>query len=270
MKTLFAKILDSVLIAIVVFVLIFSWVRFYTHNITLGCVAGAVFGGLASMFFYTFFNKKEQKKLGKATDRKNAILLGQNLLGATTQEITDYFLSLFSPQIKSIHQIKNSPFLEYYSAQNDKHSTLHSTILLPFFDKTQFDIDDLIRVLKFMRSADKIRAEIYCICPSLKAKNFASTIQNLNITFFDQFDLYAIAKHSPAIAPITINTTAYKMRLADYLSFALDKARSRNYFLFGILLLATSLLVPFKIYYLISGTVLCLIALAVRFLPRKT
>ncbi len=265
MRNIFAKFIDSVTILAATFVLMFAWVRFYTQDITTSAIVGTVCAGVICFLVNFFADRSERKKIGSMTEKKSAEALGISLLGATNAEVLNYFETVFAKIGKSIKKQQNYLEMEYYSAQNELHSTLHSTIIYPFFHKATLGYDDLILIIKLTRTLQKSEVRVYCILASTEAKSLAKKIKNLDIQIYDQYDLYALGKDTPA--PITIDTKVAKMGFADYIKFAFDKSRARNYLLFGLILLATSFIVPYKIYYLIMGSTLCLTSLAVRIFP---
>lgn len=265
MRNVFAKIIDSISVLSVSFVLIFAWIRFYTHDITLSLIVGSICSAIICFIVNYFFYKREHQKIGSAKNKKNAENLGIALLGATNDEILEYFFNVFNKDGNKLQKRQNYLELEYYSAQNDMHSTLHSTIVYPFFHKTELGLDDLILIIKLIRSVNKTEIKIFDISTNNEAKEFASKIKNLNIQFFDQYDLYSMSNSTTA--PITIDTQIAKLNYRDYLKFAFDKSRSKNYLLFGLILLISSFFVPYKIYYLIIGSLLCFTSLCVRIVP---
>ena len=265
MRNIFAKFIDSIAILTTTFVLIFAWIRFCTRDITISVIVGTVCAGVICFLINFLAERRERKKIGSLTEKKSAEALGISLLGATNSEILDYFYAVFTPLGKNITKQQNYLEMEYYSAQNDMHSTLHTTIIYPFFHKSVLDYDDLILIIKLTRTRKQSKVRVYTVSASVEAKSLAKKIHNLDIQIYDQYDLYALGKGIPT--PITIDTKITKLGFTDYIKFAFDKSRARNYLLFGVILLATSFIVPYKIYYLIMGSILCLTAFTVRILP---
>lgn len=267
MKSVLAKWLDSITILAVGFVVMFAWVRFYSKDAVLSAVIAGIVSGTICFLINRFSDKKERKKLGSKTDKKNAEILGLNLLGASNEEVLDFITKVLNNNDCTVKKYQNYLEMEYNSSQNDMHSTTHSTLICPIFHKIQIELNDLILALKIARNLGKNSINIYGIDTSPEAKNFASKIKNFDIKFFDQYDLYSTSQHIHP--PVSLNTETAKITFHDCLKFALQKTRARNYLLFGLILIITSFLVPYKIYYLVIGSLLCLTALAVRLLPHQ-
>lgn len=272
MRSKFAKLIDSVALFGTVFVLIFAWVRFYSHNAIWSAIAGAVVGVIVCIFLNHFADKRERKKVGSNTQKRSAETLGINLLGATSDEVQEYFFQMLKKESETIKKLQNCLKIRYYSAQNEMHSTVHSTqktaLVFPFFHKIELDVDDLILILKLARALGENVIQIYSIKATENAQNFARKIKNFQIIFYDQYDLFN--RRNPATpSPVSLNTEPNKLGFNDYLKFAFSPPRAKNYLLFGLIILATSFIVPYKIYYLIFGSLLCLTALAVRLVKIK-
>lgn len=269
MRSILAKFVDSVSILLVGFILVFAWVRFYSGDITLSVIVALFASVILCVSIHYFSTKNERKKINSQKEKRAAQSLATSLLGATKTELVDYFERIFSQNAKIIAKGPNYLVFEPILAQDSQyyamHSTMHSTFIFPCFCKIKIELDDLLEAIQLARSAHQKNIEIFGIEFSPEVKTFAQKIKNLNITFFDQYDLYKIAKNIRA--PITIDTRVTTMNYSDYIRFAFDAKRAKNYLLFGLILLGTSFLVPYKIYYLITGSLLCFTALAVRIAP---
>lgn len=266
MRSTFAKVIDSIAYLVAIFILTFAWVRFYTKNITLSAIIASIVSIASCIIINILLNKKERGVIKSSADKREAEALGLSLLGATNEEVLAYFLHSLSSDDYKLTNCKNYLIKEYHSAQNGVHSTMHSTLVLPYFIKSKFDVDDAIFALKLARTLGLTDIEIYAISSTSEAQDLLKKVKNINSTLFDQYKLFSIINHSYHI-PKTLDTNTPKLNFAGMIAFAFDKQRARNYLLFGLILLATSFLVPYKLYYLITGSVLCLTATIVKILP---
>lgn len=269
MRSIFAKFVDSVTVLLIGFILVFAWVRFYSSDMTLSVIVALFASVILCIGIHYFSTKNERKKINSQKEKRAAQSLATSLLGATKTELVDYFERIFIQNAKIITKGPNYLIFEPILAQNNQyyamHSTLHSTFVFPCFCKIKIELADLLEAIQLARSTHQKNIEIFGIEFSSDIKTFAQKIKNLNISFFDQYDLYKIAKGIRA--PITLDTSVTTMNYGDYIRYAFDTKRAKNYLLFGLILLGTSFLVPYKIYYLITGTLLCITALAVRIAP---
>lgn len=268
MRSNFAKILDSIVLALVFSVLIYAWMRFYTKNTSMSIVVGICSGLLIMAVLNIIFYNREQKLNINKTTKSNAEKLSLDLLCSTQSEINTFFAKILD-SLGKIKKSKNYLEIKENSAQNDLHSTMHSTLIFPEFNKENFTLEDLFRVIK---TATKLNAkEIKIFAPTVDetAKTFAKQINNLKIDFVDKYSLYnnyIAGKFENALIE-KIDISKPKINYAGLLRYAVNQKRARHYLLFGLLILLMSFLVPFKIYYLVLGSLLCLIALIVKIAP---
>lgn len=268
MRSNFAKVLDSIILALVFSVLIYAWMRFYTKNTSMSIVVGICSGLLIMAVLNIIFYNREQKLNINKTTKSNAEKLSLNLLCSTQSEINTFFAKILN-SLGKIKKSKNYLEIKENSAQNDLHSTMHSTLIFPEFNKENFTLEDLFRVIK---TATKLNAkEIKIFAPTVDetAKTFAKQINNLKIDFVDKYSLYnnyIAGKFENALIE-KIDISKPKINYAGLLRYAVNQKRARHYLLFGLLILLMSFLVPFKIYYLVLGSLLCLIALIVKIAP---
>ena len=268
MRSNFAKVLDSIILALVFSVLIYAWMRFYTKNTSMSIVVGICSRLLIMAVLNIIFYNREQKLNINKTTKSNAEKLSLNLLCSTQSEINAFFAQILD-SLGKIKKSKNYLEIKENSAQNDLHSTMHSTLIFPEFNKENFTLEDLFRIIK---TATKLNAkEIKIFAPTIDetVKTFAKQINNLKIDFVDKYSLYNnyIAGKFENSFIEKIDISKPKINYAGLLRYAVNQKRARHYLLFGLLILLMSFLVPFKIYYLVLGSLLCLIALIVKIAP---
>ncbi len=268
MQNKLSLVIDSAVLFVGVGVLIFSWVRFYTKSITLSLVAGVIIACMILLSFIYIYNKRNAKQNIKKAEQKQFEQFKFNLFFTPKAQTLDYFSSILG-KTKNIEKHSDYLILKENSAQNDTHSTLHSTIFFAFFDKEKLDFSTF---LTFYRIAIINNLDDIIICANAfeeDVKSNASKIRNMHATllpltqFFKENQSAIIANPFPIVA----DTLKPKLSKNEILRYAFSPARARNYLLFGLMILLTSFLVPFKIYYLIMGSLLCLTALFVKVIP---
>ena len=268
MRSNFAKVLDSIVLALVFSVLIYAWMRFYTKNTSMSIVVGICSGLLIMAVLNIIFYNREQKLNINKTTKSNAEKLSLNLLCSTQSEINTFFAKILD-SLGKIKKSKNYLEIKENSAQNDLHSTMHSTLISPEFNKENFTLEDLFRTIKTAINLNIAEIKIFAPTIDETVKTFAKQINNLKIDFVDKYSLYnnyIAGKFENAFIE-KIDISKPKINYVGLLRYAVNQKRARHYLLFGLLILLMSFLVPFKIYYLVLGSLLCLIALIVKIAP---
>ena len=100
----FAKVLDSIVLALVFSVLTYAWMRFYTKNTSMSIVVGICSGLLIMAVLNIIFYNREQKLNINKTTKSNAEKLSLNLLCSTQSEINTFFAKI----LDSLGKIKKS------------------------------------------------------------------------------------------------------------------------------------------------------------------
>lgn len=267
MRSKFSIILDATVLFLALWLLLFAWIRFYSKNVVLSAIFGALLSGLiVFLIFFLSFKRSEKIKLS-SNETKQAQNLALNLNFTPTSQVLDYFANCLASKYKIEKTLTNSLVLTENTAQNDLHSTMHSTLFVPFYVNKKFSLSHLASVFKIAHSLN-INEIIICVdeCED-GVKAFAKQINQVKITFMNTLEFFdKYAKGEASLSPI-INIDKPKLQRKELFAYAFSPARARHYLLFGLLILATSFLVPFKIYYLIWGSLMCLVALIIKIVP---
>ena len=270
MRTKLSIVLDSVILFAVLWLLFFAWIRFYTRNMLVSIVAGTILAGLI-VFLVLFLNKKRSDKLNLSKQQKDkASRLLLNLRFTSVEQISRYFATILEKTHTTV-LCNDFVILKENSAQNSMHSILHSTnkmLLAPYFTKDKIDMPYFTYIYKCAAAINIKHVAFVGAEFDSEVINFARQINGYTFEFIDFYKFYdEYIKDSGVQLPVVIDITKPKMQWRELVQYAFSPARARNYLLFGLLIILCSFLVPFKIYYLVSGSILCLIALLVRVVP---
>lgn len=266
MRTKFSLILDSFVLFLCVGLLMFAWVKFYTKSVLLSLIVSILVATLILFITSTIYKKRTAKLNLKKEEKKQVDYLNLNLFFTPKAEVLQYFENALKQKYQ-VSKTMDCLILKGNTSQNDKHTTLHSTLFAPFYDKEKLDYSTL---LHFYRIAKINNLDNIIICANDfddDVKNIAKQIKNLTIKLLDTTQIYSTYLKAQPQLPQAVDITKKKLKQMELLRYAFSPARARHYLLFGLLLLLTSFLVPFKIYYLIFGSILCVTALFVKLYP---
>lgn len=225
------SVIDAAAINIIIFILSFVWIRYYTKNLTMAILlAFAVSVAIYAVYKLTFGAKKEKKRLTKVQeekiescitslaflDKESKIGFVKKLIGDGNQEIYAHF---------SFEELTKQNIADAVAALEDGKELI---IIAKSFSKS---VQKMIDNIHF--------ANIKCI----DGVEFLSLMEE---------------KH---LFPADLNLQPDKVHISDIIKYAFGRKRAKGYLFTGILLLATSFLIPFKLYYIISGSILLVIAL---------
>lgn len=267
MRSKLSIILDATVLFLALWLLLFAWIKFYSKNAVLSAIFGATLSGLVVfLVFFLMFKKSEKTKLS-GIEKRAVENLALNLNFTPETSVLEYFAACLSTEYKIDKIIQNSIILTPNSSQNDMHSTVHSILFVPFYKNTKLLLSHFSTIFKIAHSL-KISEIIICADEIEDGvKSFAKQINSSKITFINTAEFFnKYAKNKPLPKAI-IDIDKPKLNRTELISYAFSPARARHYLLFGLLILATSFLVPFKIYYLIWGSLMCVIALIIKLVP---
>ena len=269
MRSRLSIILDTVILFVVLWLLFFAWIRFYTRNVLVSIIAGTILAGLV-VFLVLFLNKKRSDKLNLNKQQKDEISrLLLNLRFTSLEQISKYFVKVLEKTHATV-LCNDFIILKENSAQNGTHSILHSTekmLFAPYFTR-KIDMPYFTYIYKCAVALNIKHVAFVGAEFDSEVTNFTKQINGYTFEFIDFYKFYdEFIKNSGAQLPVIIDVTKPKREWRELVQYAFSPARARNYLLFGLLIILCSFLVPFKIYYLVSGSILCLTALLVRVVP---
>ena len=253
-------ILDIILTSGILFVLFFCWFRFYSNNLVLSIFISLLITFLIVFILFFYKHKKDNKKSITAKQRKLALDCATQFRFSTPKEVRKFFYDI----IKDKYKIENKPNGLIVTFENKR------LMFVPSFEKEIFTSNDLATYYSY---AKKYNTKQLTICSSEfddNSKNLAKAIKTLPITLLDIYETFSqIIEPSQKLPETVIDTQSAKLTFKQILSYAVSRDRTKNYTLFGIILIFSSFFVMFKIYYLVFGSVLLAMAILTRVLPHK-
>ncbi len=252
--------IDIVLTSCIFFVLFFAWIRFYSKNVYLS-IFSSIFITFLLVFFLFFYKRKKDTKKELTLKQKNLALdTALQLRFSSAKSVRSYFKKLLENKFKT-EEKKDGLLI----TKNNKLN-----FFVPCFSEEIFKSDDLARLYSKAKEYNADEITISAVTFDDNCKNLSKAITNIKITLLDAFETYTqLIEPSNELPEKVVNTQKAKLTFRQLLSYALSKERTKSYFMLGIVLIISSFFVLFKIYYLIFGSILMLMAVLTRVLPHK-
>ena len=251
-KNYSSSIIDNLVLIFSVFFISFLWIRYYEHNTFLVLL----FSSLITFFicaFLHFILKKRQKN--QKIKQKEAIFIekiSNFLIFSTKQQI----LSVFEKCIKS-KKVETKRVGDYI--------IFNDILLRPIYSRqTVLDSDVIESILK--AKSKKLTEKNLIICGvgfSAEAKEVAKKCSQINITLLDQKQTYFTFFKSTNFCLNDENEKKklpLKTKLKNLSLIAFNKQRFKSYLFSALVLFVGSYFMRYNLYYLISSTVLILLA----------
>ena len=250
-ETKFSKISNIIFLTTTTFIISFIWINFYIKNTKYSLISSTI---IALCFFTLYLVIKYYK---------NKIYLKAENTSKQLESLKVYLLyGSYTNIIETISKAFNLTNLSI--TDNNKHyiDNDNNKDIFLFFDKEIIDEEEFISSQK-----NKVNnnIEIYCIdnIPSF------NTIENVNINIITikQIHQKLLEKNIIPDQNIKLKKTT-KFKLKEALSIILNKAKSKTYFIWGLILIFLSLFTIYYVYYNIIGSLLLLLSVYSRFNKR--
>lgn len=232
---------DLLSLGLVVFLLVFVWIKFYLKNIITSLILSIVISLLFIFISYKTYNKKIAKDLSN----KNALIKLQKLTDTLT-------LSSYEENLKYLNEI----FPES-KIQNNYLSLPNNSIIIPKFDCLELTTNDLLSLLKDDNINKTNSITIVTLNVDKSCQEFASTL-NIKINFLTTSDILKL--NSQEIESAIKITQKKHNTFKSIAKMFTARKNVKGYITSSIFIIFASLIVPYKTYYLISASVLLILA----------
>lgn len=254
------NLIDKLFITFATFLIIYAWINFYIRDLWTTFILSIVFTFACVYLLYFILNKQQEKK---------------DLTAKNIKEVNEYFLCfrLSSKQKKlqllnEILSVDHLTILKKNSLVFVRDNKKILVIIASYIDTlTQKDLITLIEQ-NFTQEVDGF--EIICNekSPNLKTNLYTNKVinvvtkNNLYTEYFKKYNLY------PDKSEINLKST--KVSLLDILKGFFVPKKAKAYFVYGLLLIFSSLILPFQAYYIVIGSMLLLFSIICKILPKFT
>lgn len=237
---------------LLIFLISFIWLRYITRDFKLS-VAVSIFLTLAIDFTIKFFGDKKKRK-GIARQKEKL-------------EIESYINSfIFNDDAYSVNFFHQLASKRHSAIKNRRFVTIthpdSKIILFPFFLYRPFDADDLIFVYNNLKSqnfskliicTNKINSDVFKLCKKINSNIILLDGEQTYIKLLLEYNCYP----DKCLQTEDLN----KFTWNDLLTYALNKKRTKGYFFSSLILLFSSFLVSYNIYYVVMSSLLLILAL---------
>lgn len=235
---------------VVIFLICFVWCRYFINNLWISLIITAILT-LSIDFLIKFVLNKKNKKQKAKIDEQETI---QNYINSFIFSDDSFCVNFFSELAKQKHNvIKKSKFIQI-------EHTCNRVILYPYFVYRDFNVDDLICILNKVKSLYPAKIVICTNKIDPLALKLSSKLP-IKTIILDAIDTYnsLLVKYN-YYPPLTKLSDTSKPTMKYFLSYALNKKRTKGYFIASLFLLFSSFLVPYKIYYVIMSSILLMLS----------
>lgn len=259
-KFKFINIIDKLFVSICIFLIIYAWINFYIRELWPTFILSLIFSSAIIYVVYFLIEKKQSKKLIKQqkVEEIDKTLLNFQLL-ATSEQLS-LLKTIFSQDYKT-EVIGN--YLRY-----EKDGKLHLVAPAPNF--YQLTEQDLINILKDAKNIEF--DEILILCTKIENVIKIRKYNKKPIKIYEKIDIFCNLFEKYKIFPeITdIDIIREKLKFKDILLAFFIPQKAKGYFFCGLILIFSSIILPYYIYYTVMGSLLLLFSIICKLLPKIT
>lgn len=244
-----AQVLNTILALSILALVVFAWIKHFTQNAMISIVLTAMIITITATEINHLRKKRTNRLNFKKADLNQKDNCMWHFLSSNTSSNLTYFKKLLNADYNLI------------SKSNFLYSLETKTAIVPYFESENLTADSLIKIIKSTAKLDVGSIIIFCVNIDRSSQRVIANMPNLNITILNDYETYALIKHKQ-IFPILFSEIKSNKRSHNTLSprNLLKYVNAKPFAICGLMLYATSFIVPFRSYYILWASVCLLFA----------
>lgn len=241
---------DKLFVSTAIFLIIYAWINFYLRDLWITFLLSLIFTAACLFLLYYFSNKKKEKK---------------SLTKKAQEKMYEFFLAFrLSSKQKKLELLQKILNHEYSTFLNNnvltyiKDGKKHVIIIATHIEK--LSDNDLINLIDEYCEHE---AEVIDIICNETINLNTQLFTNKSIQIINKQKLYEdyFVKYNTYPDNSTINKKITKFNLKTVLKNVFQPYKAKSYFVCGLILIFSSIILPYRFYYIIFGSMLMLFAI---------
>lgn len=243
-----SKILDTLFITIISFLISLVWLRYYFKNLTLSLILSLLITIIVTNIYIVIKFRKNKKITNKKLQKQTIEDFNNYLIFASENEKSETLLNILKK--KNNVEIINDNFI--ISNENSK------TFLHCNYSFQKISIDNIINLYKKAKQNNCNKLVIISIYFEKECYGIINKIKDIKIKLVDSNTFYnEVVIDSEFTLPNYIEKKEInKISIKDFFNMIFTKKKAKHYFFSSIIILLSSFIVPYNIYYIIIFTIL--------------
>lgn len=240
---------DKLFITVCLFLLFFAWINFYVKNLFATFFLSLVVTA-ASCFVIFYFYHKKQTKINNTKLKKEDV----------EKTFLAFCLTTKNEQFDSLKQAFGVEKMveNFYISQNNLYFVFNGNEML--------GENDFFNIVSAARQLDFETLTIIC---KQSGKLNLNILLGKKINIINKENLVELFKEKNVkLNTLNINLEAEKFCWKDFAINMFNEKKAKSYFLCALVLLFSSVILPYNFYYIIFGSMLMLFAIICKILPK--
>lgn len=253
-KFRFINFLDFIFIFLAIFLIFFAWFNFFVRNIILSAFLAVFLSSVIIFIFKYFKNIGYQKNLSNQASQTAILKFKLAIQTYSSQKLISLLKRLVPA---SVSAVKSG---NIYFMQNNK-----KCVFIPCLQNV-----DEAQVLSLIKNIIADEIVIFCLDFTGSAESVCSVFKDRNIRLININKFYNILSAKQIeVQTNHIDLSKPKVSVREILKNSLAPQKAKGYFISGLVLLFTSLIIPYKVYYVVFSSLLLLLSILCKFRKRK-
>lgn len=251
------NLLDKVFVSVSVFLIIYAWINFYIRDLWTTFILSLFFSFACVFLLFYLLNKRQVKRL---TSKKKIEDIDEKFLAFKLLNKVDK-IKLLNSILKNKYDTIVKCNKIYLTKENKTHCYIIATHLTKI---TQEDLLNLLDEHNF--NTDYLHIVCSEYISNLHTKIFKDkeiyliNKEKLYVDYFEKFNTFPSCEN--------INTKVIKLKFSDILKQFFLPHKAKSYFICGLILIFSSIILPYHAYYVVYGSMLLLFAVLCKILPK--
>lgn len=250
------NLIDKIFITTAIFLMIYAWINFFVRDLWITFILSLIFTFASTFLLFYMFNKKQEKQ---KTTKQQFLDMNEKFLAFKLLNIQDK-LNL----VKLIIENKNTcTIVDNVLLYKDNEKNVEISIYTEQEKLTQNTIENLIS------NRHKATEILKIICCDMDANLNTKLLKNLEIEIITKSKLYNDYFLQFSTFPLceNLNTKKEKKKFKEVLKNFFIPSKAKSYFLCGLILIFSSIILPYHTYYLIFGSILLIFSIICKLQP---
>ena len=226
------------------------WARFFIHNTALIISISIIISTSILVVIYLINKKKKAKIKLSQSQKEYADNFSTQLSFFTQKEQCKELCKIFNINMSNIK--KNCIIYKQFA-------------LVPLFQYKITSYDSIIQNFANIKNLGLENIVFVANDFSLDAKNFKNVISSTKVVLLDKYQFVKIIGFDYKITLMQGVKKTKKEKFVDLLNLAFNKSKSKNYFIYGILLFICSLFFRYNVYYIVFSSLMFCFSIFSRF-----
>ena len=247
---------DKIFITISIFLLVYAWINFFIRNLWATFLLSLIFTFACIIILFHILNKHDEKK---TLNKKNIQDMEEKFLAFRLMSKSNR-LNLIKSIIEKTCECKKIKDSLVFQKENKTEQIL---IVLEKEKLTQFDLINLIQNLEKNVNILKV------ICCDFETNLNTKILKNLEIEIIPKKKLYEeyFLPYNSLPNCSNLNIKKDRKKFKEIIGNFFISSKAKSYFLCGLVLIFSSIILPYHYYYLIFGSVLLIFSVICKLQP---